>query len=346
MIPLGSHCFVNECMIRVKGFNELLEVINETEGWTTATNTTNLFTVFVGSGGSAKYCSSDTSTTDAEPYNDTTWYIIQMAVYSVGILVGIGNVSLHLIFREMRTTSGILITILCTSMSVTFVIGALRITIVYYYQVNIPIVVCAIAFDFLPVITISAYEATKTTILVHFAYSMYRSYKVLRPIKNKRSLLHKYIIFISVHSTVTSVIIITFAIRNGFDEKCIHFFSTSKNKDVASSKVIVITYVIVLIWMFAKMILALTGLTLYLSIAKRCCAASTTSCKDFRVPIILTSIVGLSAILFCVLKLTHTPLVIVYLTISFATVTEQVILFALFMSSSKVACCRSAFIKH
>ena len=234
-------------------------------------------------------------------------------------------------------------------MSVTFIIGALHITIVYYYQVSIPIVVCAITFDFLPVISISAYEATKTTLLVHFANSMYRSYKLLGPIKNKRSLLHKYIIFITVNSTVTSVIVITFNIifiRKGFDEKCIHFFSTSKNKDVASSKVIVITYVIVLIWMFAKMILALTGLTLYLSFAKRCCAASTTSCKDFRVPIILTSIVGLSAILFCVLKLTHTPLVIVYLTISFATVTEQAVLFALFMSSSKVACCCGAFIKH
>ena len=77
MIPLGSHCF--ECRIRVKGFNELLEVINETEGWTIATNTTNLFTVFVNHG-SSKYCLSDTST-NTEGYNDTTWYIIQMAVY-------------------------------------------------------------------------------------------------------------------------------------------------------------------------------------------------------------------------------------------------------------------------
>ena len=47
ILPLESYCFVNECTIRIKESNVLLNVINITGDWIIATNTTNMCLQFV-----------------------------------------------------------------------------------------------------------------------------------------------------------------------------------------------------------------------------------------------------------------------------------------------------------
>ena len=47
MIPLESYCFVNESTIRIEESTVLLNVINSTGEWVIATDTVNLFMIFV-----------------------------------------------------------------------------------------------------------------------------------------------------------------------------------------------------------------------------------------------------------------------------------------------------------
>ena len=336
IIPPDSYCFVNECMIKITESDALFIVINNTGGWITATNMTNLFTTFVN--GSTNNCSADTGANSYQ--HDIVLYIIQVTVASVGVILGISNVSLHLIFKEMLTASGILIIILCISISIGFITSILRNTIVYYLQVSIPTAICTVLFDYSTMITISIYEATKTMVLAHFVYSMYRSYKLLGAPENGRSLLCKYITFISVASFLYVATVITYdvmAIRNGFDGECVVIFNTSDSEDTIGFHAIY--FVILLIYIFAQITLAVAGLILYFVTTKKCCATSTS--KDFRVSISLAAMVGLSIILFCILLFTHSPAAITYLITSTATVLEQLILFVLFLSSNKVICCKS-----
>ena len=129
VLPPESYCFVNECTIRIKESNVSLNIINITGEWITATNTSNTFTAFIN--GSINNCSSDETGTNAYQF-DTTIYIIQFILCSVGILAGVANISIHLIYKELRTVSGILIIILCIITCSGLLLSASRIAIAYY----------------------------------------------------------------------------------------------------------------------------------------------------------------------------------------------------------------------
>ena len=331
-----SYCFVNECTIRIETSNVLLNIVNNTEGWLLATNATNLFTTFVN--GSKQSCSYDARTNSYQPI-DTTLYVIRMIIFSAGIIAAVTNIGIHLVFKELRTVSGILIIILCSTISIGLAMHGIRTATVFYYQIITQVEVCAVFIYFL-VADLVTYEATKTTILAHFTYTMYRSYKVLGVQGNERSLLCRYIMFIIGASTAISITIITVDLiinRRAFstkEEKC----STFWGQNVLSSLSNVLLVVNLLIWLLTQLILVIIGGVLYILTTRQCCVASTSS-RDVRVSIILTATVDSCIIVFVILLATRVSSVISFSVLPAAPAIEQVALLALFTTSSKVKCC-------
>ena len=340
MIPLESYCFVNESTIRIEESTVLLNVINSTGEWVIATDTTNLFIIFVND--SINDCPSNTDHETDLYQLDTELYVIRMIVSPSGIIAGVANIVMHLIFKELRTVPGILIIFQCVSMITILIINTLR-SPFYYHHVNIPAEVCAIIFNYFSVVCTVIYIITRATILAHFSYNMYRSYRLLEKNENKRSLLHKYIIFIAVASAINSIIIITVdvTVDNSFemeDGQCDYFFHASDREGMRLTKYSnAIYFVIVVIWFLIQIALGTVGLILYFLATKQCCATSPS--RDFRVFIILMAIVDLNTITFIVLLVVNVSTLIGSLIILAIVVTEQVALFILFASSSKVMCC-------
>ena len=190
--------------MRIKTSNVLLNVVNNTDGWLLATNATNLFTTFIND--NMHSCTDDNKINSYQPINGTL-YVIRMIIFSASIIAAVANISIHLLYKELHTVSGILIIILCVSMGIGLAIQAIRTATVLYYQIITQVEICA-SFIYLLLVDLVTYEATKTAILAHFVYTMYRSYKLLTGQENKRSLLCRYITFIIVASTITSSIII------------------------------------------------------------------------------------------------------------------------------------------
>ena len=331
-----SYCFVNECTVRIKTSNVLLNVVNNTDGWLLATNATNLFTTFIN--GNMHSCIDENKINSYQPINGTL-YVIRMIILSAGIIAAGANISIHLLYKELCTVSGILIIILCVSMGIGLAIQAIRTTTVLYYQIITQVEVCA-SFIYLLVVDLVTYEATKTAILAHFVYTMYRTYKLLTGQENKRSLLCRYITFIVVASTITSSIIIIVDLivnERAFttkEQKCSTFLR--QNAPLSLSNVFFV--VNLLIWLLTQMILVIIGAVLYILTTRQCCIASTSS-RDFRVSIILTVTVDSCMLVFVVLLATHVPPVIAFSVVPAAAAIEQVGLIALFITSSKVKCC-------
>ena len=332
-----SYCFVNECTIRIKTSNVVLNVVNSTEDWLLASNATNLFTTGVNSNMDSCSDDIDTRTNSYQPIG-TTLFIIRMIIYSVSIIGAIANISIHLLFKELRTVSGILIIILCASISIGLAIHAIRTATVFYYQIITQVEVCA-SFIYLLVIDLVIYEATKTAILAHFAYIMYRSYKLLRGQENKRSLLCRYITFIIVASTITSSVIITvdFTVNRRAFATNEEYCSTYWGDDIQLSLYNLFLVVNFLIWLLVQMILAIIGAVFYILTTRQCCAGSTS--RDFRVSIILTVTVDSCMIVFVALLATHAPTIVSFSILPAAPAIEQVAILVLFMTSSKVKCC-------
>ena len=334
ILPVESYCFVNECTIRIKESNVLLNVINNTGDWITATNTTNMFTAFIND--NINNCSSHT---EAISYQfDTALYIIQVIVCIVGIIATITNISMHFIFKELLTVSGILIITFCIFSCIGFVVAVTHITI-FSYRINIPATYCTLFISYIYLSNANAYEATRMTLLIHLAYVMYRSYRALGGEKNKRSLLCKYFSIIIVASTVSNAIVITVDAttnRNAFDtadRRCLYIFDEFDQKERTLS--VISQIATLLIWLFMQVILVTIIFVLYILTTKQCCATSSTS-RDMRVSVILIATADLNLIVFIALLLSHTSIHIVALVGLAIIAIEQIILFALFASCSKV----------
>ena len=243
--------------------------------------------------------------------------------------------------KELRTVSGTLIIFQCASIVIELMIGDLQ-TPLYYYQIHTPAVVCAIFFDYFIVVCTNIYVATRATILAHFSYVMYRTYRLLGKIENERSLLFKYITFIAGVCTINSIIIIAVdvTVNNPFeagDGQCVYFFDTLDREGTQLTQSNVVYFVIIIIWLLIQTVLVTIGLVLYFLNTKRCCATSTS--RDFRVFIVLMTIIDLNTIIFIVLLVINVPTLIGNTIIMIVAASEQVTLFALFASSSKVTCC-------
>ena len=190
------YCFVNEFTIRIKESNVLLCVVNNTDDGLMATNTTHLFFSF--SSHNMSYCSSDASdaSNPSRPTISTPLYAIRITVSSLSMIVAVAIISIHLMFKELRTIPGILVIILCISHIFLLTLDFIWIALFDYHKILDVTPGSCTTFSYLTLIGMTSYEVSKTAILIHFVYVMYRSYKLLGNQGNERSLLCKYIVFI------------------------------------------------------------------------------------------------------------------------------------------------------
>ena len=334
ILPVESYCFVNECTIRIKESNVLLNVINNTGDWIIATNTTNMLTIFIND--SINNCSSDDTEANAYQF-DTTLYIIQFILYSIGIAAGVANIIMHLVYKELRTVSGILIIILCTITCIALLISTLRITI-NYYQIDGPERICSLFYMLYYALSRNTYEAAKTTILLHLSYTMYRSYRVMGGWMNERSLLWRYISFIILSSTVSAAIIIIVEVStDSADIQCGNRVSDYYKEAEQLPIHVIIRFANFLIWLFVQLVLITIVLVLYFLTTKKCCATSLTS-RNFRVSVILIATADLRVSVAITLLILDIPKhIIPFISLAFIVV-EQLALFTLFATSSKVKC--------
>ena len=282
ILPVQSYCFVNECTIRIKESNVLLNVINNTRDWIIATNTTNMLMIFFND--SINNCSSDDTGANAYQF-DTTLYIVISISCSIGIIAGIANTIMHLVYKELCTVSGILIIILCIITCVGFIMNNLRFTL-SYYRIDGPEKICLMFLKFYRPFARNIYEATKTSVLLHLSYTMYRSYRVMGGRKNERSVLWRYISFIIVASIVsTAMVIITVEAatnENKFDStsiQCAYHPSDYYGEGEQLPIDAIIRFANLLIWLLIQLVLIAIILVLYFLTTKQCCATSSTSRK-------------------------------------------------------------------
>ena len=334
ILPLESYCFVNECTIRIKESNVLLNVINNIGDWIIATNTTNTFIAVIND--SINNCSSDDTGANAYQF-DTTMYIIQFILCSIGIIAGVANIIMHLVYKELCTVSGILIIILCTIICIALLIATLSSTI-SYYQIDGPERICSLFYMLYHALGRNFYEATKTTILLHLSYTMYRSYRVMGGRTNERSLLWRYISFIILSSTICAAIIIIVEVStDSADIQCGNRFSDYYREAEQLPIHVIIRFANYLFWLFVQLILIAIILVLYFLTTKQCCATSSTS-RNFRVSVILIATADLRiSVLITLLILDIPKHIIPFISLAFIVV-EQLALFTLFATSSKVKC--------
>ena len=337
-----SFCLLNTCTVMIEELNLTLSVISSTGFRITATNSTNLF-VIITNESDIKNCSSNTTGSGSLQQPNVWPLFSQIASFCVVIIFAVANITIHFIYKELRTVSGILIMILCAIISIISCVNIIDITLTFYHQISIQTEVRATIFCYFQLFNINIYEATKTGLLAHFAYVMYKSYRLLETQENK-SLLWKYTLFIFVAPAVISIIIIAVDVtvsRNAFEtiagRPCFVFLDISALGEIPLSSIIY--YVILFVWLIVQLSLLTIALVFYFLTTKQCCTTSTF--KDIRVSVVLLASVDFNLfpiLLFSFIRVSEDNGPIILITLLIITVIKQSTLFILFTSSSKVTC--------
>ena len=326
----SQYCFVNQNTIRVSDnfTSELQDIVNKTEHVIMST-TNNSTVIFI--------APSNGSRCHSEEGNDTvslTAFIILMGIYSVTILVAIGNIILHLMIKDLQTLSGMLVMIMCSIVVLftVFLIGVLNNN--FFTGGNEKPWVCVTLVSIVFYL-ILAYQAAKIVILFHFAHLMYKTYKMTEndPV-NKVRLMVKYVVFVLVLTTSCFLlaILINFAISGDIYSKEGSFcFSSDYNVESVLFPVIIFGEFAVLVVL--EVVLLSTGLSLYFLVNKSCCELSTTK---VQVVTALAATVGINITLVVVLYMAEVSYEVFNVSATNGTLMEQVILFIVFLSSKKV----------
>ena len=196
----SGYCFINECTIRIKESNVLLNIINKTADWLAATNSTNLFTVPVTNNNFINHCS-------LEDDNETTIFVL-FAVVTFIIISSSLNIVLHFAVRELRSTPGYLLIGICGTTIIIYLAIIITAVFQYLHRVNENTAICGV-FKYIILCFITPYAIFKATYLFHFAYLMYQTY-ISRPSQEEnKKLLYIYGVVNVIVSTICSVLMIT-----------------------------------------------------------------------------------------------------------------------------------------
>ena len=333
----SQYCFVNDNTIRVdlNTTATLLSIIDSSEEVIMAKAVDNNSVIFTAPLNGSR-CMDDNE--DGQLQLSTTLYIIQMILFSNTILVAIANITLHLVVKDLRTISGILIIILCTSVvgATTMAMGLL--TIIHANNIS---VACAILINLLHGLAIVG-EATKLSILYQFAYVMHHSYKLKHKQENMNKSVLIYIIFIIILSIACHLLALAIdvgvnrRIFSGMERYCrIEFDYTFVY--------LTVVYVEYAVFIILQCIIFAVGLTLYFLTSKNCRAMKST---NFRVTMALVATVGIHTVLLVILIIAEVPYTILIPVTTSGNLAEQVILLIVFLSSKKVLLvCKIAWLK-
>ena len=328
----GDYCFVNECTIRIKESNVLLNVINKTADWIAATDSNNLFTVPVtSSNNSITYCSA------GEDDRDITLFIFYTVTFFIICILSCLNIVLHLAVKELRSTPGLLIIGICGTMIMVQLFVITTAVFQYLHRVNGNTAICAV-LKYIAESFVVLYIMLKATYLFHFIYVMYRTY-ISRPYEEKnKMLLYIYSLINVTGATVLSVLLIfldqlrnrnAYGIKNGY---CTSFFFDDGTSNDNYIYLVMLFFIITAI----GMVFLIIGLTLYFLTTKRCCACSgMTGPNDVRVAITLTSATALGILILVVLLLAGVNEDVSVLAASIGVCVEQATLLIVFLTSTK-----------
>ena len=330
VLDKSQYCFVNVDTIKVS-FNSNMTtgyIINATEEVIIATNNNNTIIMTAPTNGS--WCSDNKHEAN---YFTTELYIVQIIILVCITLAAIGNIGLHLYYKDLRTVLGLLIMTLCGSVTVAAVVLIGKTTYRIILGANENVVLCVISLYIL-IILLFIYQATKLSILYHFFTLMYQNYK-MRPAEpdNVKCSLVKYISFIVASSTLcaSSIALIDFAVNGEiYDAKerwyCI--FEATKFGGVYHK----IFHTEMAVFILLEIVLSASGFFFYVIVSKKGQKKS----MNVKVTIALVTIVGINIIMNAILGIFHSPMSVVLPVVTSGTLLEQVILLLLFSSSSKV----------
>jgi len=325
----SQYCFVNQNTIRVSDdfTSELQEIVNRTERVIIST-TTNSTVIFIAPSNGTR-CSSEDNDAFA-----TLIFIVQIIVYSVTIMLALVNIILHFAIKELRTIPGLLIITMCSVVIAATVVAAG--SLIYAYSIENENTLACVLIVNVVFYLLFVYQSIKLGILFHFAYLMYKSYK-LRPQEtaNKARVFIKYIIFVMVISTLCLLVAIlvdlpisgtVYSNRRSF---CMNTEVAIEDTPIFSIAATGELAVIVIL----EIIVFSIGLSLYFLVNKSCCSMKSI---NFRVAVTLASTIGIGVTILLVLNVVRLPSNVFILSITSGTVVEQGILLTLFLTSKKV----------
>ena len=324
----SQYCYVDDDTIRVDlNTTTLLNITDSNEGVLLATAVGNDTVIFIAplNGNRCMDCIDE----DVRQLS-TTVYIIQMIIFSLTILLAIANTILHLVVKDLRTVSGMLVLLLCINVLCITLIAIGIDTNAYIDDVSVVYVVLINSSYQLVFI----YQATKLSILYHFAYLMYQSYK-LKMIheENVKKTALKYVMFI-VGSSI-GCFLLALVIDIGVNGKV---YSDKERfcriRYEYTFLHVTVLYGMIGIFIILQCIIFAVGLILYFLVSKKCCATKST---NFRVTMALVTTVGINLVLLIILTMAvQIPRSVLIPVVSSGTLAEQLILLALLVSSSKV----------
>ena len=325
----SQYCFVNQNTIRVSDdfTSELQDIVNKTEHVIIST-TINSTAIFIAPSNGSRCHSEEDDNTVTTPV-----FLIQMIIYSVTILSTVFNISLHLLIKELHTIPGLLIITMC---SVVIVITAVGLgDLVYAYSVDEENALVCVLFVYIIFFLLCAYQSIKLSILFHFAYLMYKSYKLIPQETVYKLCVIKYIIFVLITSTLCLLVAmgidlaVSGTVSNGQRSFCVNsdipvedapVFSLAATAELA-------VFVILEITVFS------IGLSLYFLVNKSCCAMKST---NLRVAVTLSATIGINIIILVILYVVGVQSNVIILSVTSGTAVEQIILLTLFLSSRNV----------
>ena len=327
----SGYCYVNECTIRIKESNVLLNIINKTADWIAATDSTNLFTIPV----TSNHNSYDTCS--GEDDRDTRMFIFYAVVTFIICSSSSLNIALHLAVKKLRSIPGLLIIGICGTIIIAYLCVIITAVFQYLHRVNGNTTTCAV-FKYTVILSIVLYIMLKATYLFHFAYLMYRSYTSCPYEEKNKKLLYIYGVVNVTGATVCSALLITIdqlRYRNGFETNngyCTTFFFDAGTSGNNYRYFLSLCFILTAI----GMVFLIIGLTLYYLTTKRCCTCSgMTGPNDARVSITLTSVTGLGALILVVLLLSGVDEDVSFMAANISVCVEQVILLIVFLTSTK-----------
>ena len=334
-LNVSQYCFVDDNTIRINT-TVLLNITDSSADVLLATLATDNTVIFTAPTNGSRCTDND----GHDKQLSITLYAIQMIIYSVTILAAIGNITLHLVVKDLHTVSGILVIILCVNVIIITVISMGTLTNTFVNNIT---VICVILVNLIFALLL-VYQATKLTILCQFVYLMYHSYKLrYKQEENIKKRIFKYVIFIVGSSSVGYLLpvaidlVVNGRIYSGMERYCLI--------DVEYTFLhVMLVYGEFAVFIVLQYITFAIGLTLYFLVANNCCMMKST---NFRVTMALIATVGINIVLLISLRKARIPFTILIPAVTIGTLAEQVILLVLFLSSNKVLlACRSACAKE
>ena len=326
----SQYCFVNQNTIRISDnfTSELQDIINKTEHVIIST-TINSTVIFIAPSNGSRCHTGGEDTISKE------LFIILMVIFVISILVAIANITLHLVFKELRTMVGVLVMAMCCVVIVATIIPIISVIYSFINDGRENPTACVVLVSmFIYLILVKL--ALKLIIQFQFAYLMYKSYKLQsQDTIDKRRLMLKFGIFALTLPMLCLLlaILIDLAVTGQFySKRDLLCFGKQFNFDDASvfRGVSIAEFALFLIM---EIIVFFVGLTLYFLVSKSSCKNIST---NFRITIALTSTIGVGIILLAILQGTEASSDDTFLAVSSGTMIEQLFLFLLFVSSRKV----------